>query len=559
MADVTLLLDSQPVTVPETLTVLEAARSVGIDIPTLCWMPRTAPWASCLVCAVQIEGSRKLVPSCATRVAEGMSVVTKGPVVENQRRVALELLLSDHVGDCIAPCLTVCPGHLDIPGMNRAIARGEMAIATEIVMDTIPLPATLGRVCPTPCEARCRRKPLDGAVAVCALKRYVGDEELKSETPYVPPIASPTGKRVAIIGAGPAGIAAAYFLRRRGHECTVYDEREKAGGALRDIPEDELPKAVLDAEVAVLARMGVEMRMGQRVELGTVQCGADAVVLACGPVSATTERTPTKDPAGTEESSQRLSAAAPLEGAHPKPQPSEGSGADPPLSLAGIDLSDRGIRVVKGTGETNVPGVFAAGAAVAPSKIAIRSIGDGHAVANAVHTYLTGEADPSGPSLILETDKNSNVFATTHMVLADPTNRVEAPEGLTEEDARAQAARCLQCGCAKADDCLLRVLSSTYGADPRKFKGPPRVTEIDNSHEEVVFEPGKCIFCGICVRIAAEQGEASGLAYHGRGFDMAVEGPFGEPLAKALRKAARLCAEACPTGALYVREKLHER
>ena len=73
-----------------------------------------------------------------------------------------------------------------------------------------------------------------------------------------------------------------------------------------------------------------------------------------------------------------------------------------------------------------------------------------------------------------------------------------------------------------------------------------------------MLEPGKCIFCGICVRIAAEQGEESGLGFHGRGFDMSVEGPFGEPLAKALRKAARLCAEACPTGALYLREKPSE-
>lgn len=510
MRDITLRIDDQTVTVPEGATVLEAATSVQIEIPTLCWMPRSSPWASCLVCAVQIGESRKLVPSCATRVVDGMTVHTTGPLVERQRRVALELLLSDHVGDCVAPCLTVCPGHLDIPAMNQAIADGQMEEATRIVMDTIPLPATLGRVCPTPCEARCRRKPLDGAVAVCALKQHVGDKGLDAETPYVPPIAPETGKRVSILGGGPAGIAAAYFLRRLGHACVLYDERDGLGGALRDIPEDRLPKEVLDGEAGVLERMGVEVVLGRRVALAEVRATSDAVVLACGPVT------------------------EPIEG---------------------LQVSERGVRAAKGTGATDLPDVFAAGAAVAPGRIAIRSIGDGHAVAVAIHAFLTGEVAPVDTRIKVETDKNSNIFAQTHLPLADPAGRIEAEGSLSDEDARVQASRCLQCGCAKADHCVLRDLASQYGANPNHFKGPARVTEIDDSHAEVVLEPGKCIFCGICVRIAAEHSEASGIGYHGRGFDMSVEGPFGEPLALALRKAARLCAEACPTGALYLREK----
>lgn len=541
MSEVKLLLDGQEVSVPEGLTILEAAKQNGIEIPTLCWMPRSTPWASCLVCAVQIEGSRKLVPSCATRVAEGMSVVTKGPTVERQRKVALELLLSDHVGDCIAPCLTACPAHLDIPGMNLAIMHDQMERATEIVMETIPLPATLGRICPTPCEARCRRKPLDGAVAVCALKRYVGDEEIKRGTPYVPEILPDTGKRVHILGGGPAGMAAAYFLRRLGHDCTVFDERDGLGGALRDIPDDVLPKDVLDAEVAVLGRMGVELRLGERVSLAQAREGADAVIVACGTVA------PTQAAASEDTDAAATDASATKEPRTPQPPASD--------LLEGLELSGRGVNAVKGTGQTNLPGVFATGGAVAPGKIAVRSIGDGHAVANAVHAFLGGKPLLDSKAWRLETDKNSNVFATTHLTLADPSSRVEAPEGYSLEDAKTQAARCLRCGCVKADDCLLRDLASQYGANPAHFKGPARVTEIDNSHEEVVLEPGKCIFCGICIRIAAEQGEASGVGFHGRGFDMSVEGPFGEPLAKALRKAARLCAEACPTGALYIREK----
>lgn len=510
MSDVTLLIDGQSVTVPESTTLLKAAKSVGIEIPTLCWMPRSTPWASCLVCSVQLEGSRRLVPSCATRAAEGMSVITKGEVVDKQRKVALELLLSDHVGDCVAPCLTVCPGHLDIPGMNQAIAHGEMEEATEIVMDTIPLPATLGRVCPTPCEARCRRKPLDGAVPVCALKQYVGDEELKSDYAFMPEIAPETGKSVGIIGAGPAGFSAAYFLKRMGHSVTLFDEREEMGGALCDIPEDRLPSDVLQAETHLLYRMEVNVQLGRRVELSEIRLKFDAVVIACGPL---------------------------LE------------------KIEGVDSDAKGVKVTKGTGATNLPGVYAAGAAVAPGRIAIRSIGDGHGVARAIHTYLTGEAEPAGFSMTLETDRKSNAFATSRLKMADPSERKLSQEGMSFEEAKQQAARCLQCGCAKADSCVLRDLGSQYGANPNQFKGPPRVTEIDNSHSEVVLEPSKCIFCGICVRIAAEHGEASGMGYHGRGFGMSVEGPFGEPLAQALKKAAKLCAEACPTGALYIREK----
>ena len=510
MSETTLTIDGQTVTVPEGTMVLEAAKQAGIEIPTLCWMPRSTPWASCLVCSVQIEGSRRLVPSCATRAAEGMSVITKGELVEKQRKVALELLLSDHVGDCVAPCLTVCPGHLDIPGMNQAIAHGDMEEATEIVLDTIPLPSTLGRVCPAPCEARCRRKPLDGAVPVCALKQYVGDEELKSDYAFMPDIAPDTGKKVGIIGGGPAGFSAAYFLRRMGHAVTLYDERDALGGALRDIPEDRLPNEILDQEVLLIYRMEVEVQLGRRVELSEIRDKFDAVVIASGPL---------------------------LE------------------KIEGLDSDAKGIKAVKGTGATNLPGVFAAGASVAPGRIAIRSIGDGHAVARSIHTYLTGEKEPPGFSMTLETDRKSNTFAISRLKMADPSERKVEQEGLSLEDAKKQASRCLQCGCAAADDCVLRDLGSQYGANPTRYKGKPRVTEIDNSHSEVVLEPSKCIFCGICVRIAAEQGEASGLGYHGRGFGMSVEGPFGQPLAQALKTAARLCAEACPTGALYIREK----
>ncbi|HEY0866548.1 MAG TPA: FAD-dependent oxidoreductase [Fimbriimonas sp.] len=506
-SDLRVLIDGREARVPAGTTVLEAAKSIGIEIPTLCWLPKEKPWASCLVCAVQVEGSRRTVPSCATVVQEGMSVSTDSPAVLRQRKVALELLLSDHVGDCIAPCETVCPAHLDIPAMNLAIFEDRLDAAAAIVKDAIPLPATLGRICPAPCEGRCRRKGQDGSVSVCLLKRYVGDERPE----YAPAVAPPNGKRVAVVGAGPAGLSVAYFLRRRGYAVVVFDGKEQAGGALRDsIPPERLPQEVLDAEIAAIAGMGVEFQLGREVRLEEARRNADAVVLATGPAQ------------------QRE-------------------------AMVGIDFGDRGIKAKKGTGETNLPGVFATGASVAPGKISIRSIGDGHAVADSVHEYLSGEK-VRRPAWTLEVDRNSTDFPASRRVFASEEARHEpSGGGFSRAEAIAEAARCLRCGCAKADVCVLRDLSGKYGAEPARYKGAGPELRNDVSHGEVVFESGKCIRCGICVRIAARHHEALGLAFVGRGFGTAVGGPFGEPLANALKVAARECALACPTGALYLK------
>jgi NADH dehydrogenase/NADH:ubiquinone oxidoreductase subunit G len=111
----------------------------------------------------------------------------------------------------------------------------------------------------------------------------------------------------------------------------------------------------------------------------------------------------------------------------------------------------------------------------------------------------------------------------------------------------------MSCGCSKADGCGVRRLATEYGADPYRFLGRRRRFEQDRSHPEIVYEPGKCILCDACVRIAEEAGEEVGLAIVGRGFDVRVAVPFDEPLSKALRETARRCAEACPTGALSLR------
>ena len=124
---------------------------------------------------------------------------------------------------------------------------------------------------------------------------------------------------------------------------------------------------------------------------------------------------------------------------------------------------------------------------------------------------------------------------------------------LPDEDAAREARRCLTCGCRKADCCRMRSLATEYGADMYRFAGARRRFSQDLSHPEVIYEPGKCICCDACVRIAAAADEEPGLALIGRGFDVAVAVPFGQPLSIGLRKVAQQCAAACPTGALALR------
>jgi ferredoxin len=129
----------------------------------------------------------------------------------------------------------------------------------------------------------------------------------------------------------------------------------------------------------------------------------------------------------------------------------------------------------------------------------------------------------------------------------------EIDQGLDADQARREALRCLSCGCAKAGGCGLRRWATVYLADPYRFLGKRRRFDRDDSHPEVVYEPGKCIMCDACVRIAAEAGEELGVSINGRGFDVTVAVPFDGGMADGLRHAARRCAEACPTGAIALR------
>jgi formate dehydrogenase major subunit len=280
-------IDGRESVVEEGTTILDAARRLGIRIPTLCHVENFPPSASCFLCAVQVEGRESLSPSCAMAVADGMVVSTDSDEVRASRKMALELLLSDHVGDCIGPCRTGCPARFDIPGFLTQVSSGDMRRSAEIAADFLTLPAALGRVCPRLCEQRCHQCDKGESLSIGHLHRFAADSDLASGTRYIPRKDKESGKRVAIVGAGPAGLTAAYHLLRRGHAATLFDAHSAPGGMLRyGIPEFRLPRHVLDQEIDVVRILGGEFRMRKRLgsdfSLDDLCRDFDAVFLALG-------------------------------------------------------------------------------------------------------------------------------------------------------------------------------------------------------------------------------------------------------------------------------------
>lgn len=180
------------------------------------------------------------------------------------RKKRLEEFLAAHYGDCTAPCRLACPAGVDIQGYLALIARGQYRDAVALIKESIPMPAVIGRVCPHPCEEACRRNLVDQPLAICSLKRFAADRDFElGEDSYIPPVEPDSGYRVAIIGAGPAGLSAAFYLTRMGHAVEVFEALPKAGGMLRyGIPDYRLPQDVLDREVAAIERLGVKIKTG---------------------------------------------------------------------------------------------------------------------------------------------------------------------------------------------------------------------------------------------------------------------------------------------------------
>ena len=350
-----LTIDGRAVTVPDGATVLDAAVALGIAIPSLCHAPGLEASTSCMACVVRIDGGRNFAPSCATPARDGMVVESETDEVRAARRNSLRLLLSDHAGDCTAPCQLADDRHADLPAVIRKVGDGDVVGAAALLkswgFDLADLKPDVVRRA----QKACRRGRIDEAVAIDGLLRYV------------------------------AARAA-------------------------DAPAGEAPPAYRSYSVR-LGKMAPE-------ELQVLLTGAAAL---------------------------------------PQVQPAD------------------------------------------------------------------------------------------------------AAAGFSDAEAIAEAQRCLHCDCRAAHQCKLRDACEAYEVDASALAAarPPLVQ--DRAHGELLHEPGKCIRCGLCLQVAEMAGEALGLSFAGRGFDMRVKVPFGEPLSAALLQAAEQVVAVCPTAALAKREDGGER
>ncbi len=268
MAKVKMTINSTKVTADSNQTILEVVHEQKLDhIPNLCLEKQLEPFNSCYLCLVEIKGREKLVPACSTKVSEGMQIETHSERVLNGRRASLELLLSNHYADCLPPCALRCPAGVDIQGYIALVSAGKYQEAVSLIKQTNPLPAVCGRVCTRPCELACRRNLLDKNVGIDFLKRFVADFDLETAARHVTPQLQPSkNRRVAVIGSGPAGLSASYYLKVRGYDVTMFEAMPEAGGMLRyGIPSYRLPFDVLDREIDTILELGVELRTNMRL------------------------------------------------------------------------------------------------------------------------------------------------------------------------------------------------------------------------------------------------------------------------------------------------------
>ncbi len=668
---INLTINGISVQAPEGSTILEAARSAGIDIPTLCYDKAVEVYGACGLCVVEAEGIPKLLRSCSAKVSEGMVVNTESERVVRSRKIAMELLMSAHDGDCVAPCQLNCPARTDCQGYVGLIANGEFDSALKLIKSKISLPASIGRVCPHPCEKACRRQNVEEPINIAQLKAFAADMDLKADS-YIPETQEASGKKVAAIGGGPAGLTAAYYLTIMGHEVTVYDMMPKMGGMLRyGIPQYRLPKEVLDKEIAIIEKTGVKFinnsKLGVDYTIESLKADNDAVIVAVGAWKSSSMRTPGEELDGVyggidflrgviqgnapeigekvaicgggntamdacrtavrlgakevyvvyrrtraempadeleideaEEEGviykfltnplsfngengkvksitlQVMELGEPDASGRRRPVPVEGKteeiAVDSVILAIGqklvqsdvneLELNDRGnIAADPDFFTTSIDGVFAIGDATnRGASIAIEAIGEADRCAKAVDAYLNGQELDTRVPYISKRDESTIDYSDRDKA-ARINPKVLAPEirnknfdevslGFTEDEAKAEANRCLECGCREYYKCKLLNVAQRYDINPERFKGemPQKYCHDENAFIE--RNTSKCILCGLCVRSCREVMKLSSIGLMGRGFKTDVSPAFSLPLDETNCNNCGLCVQLCPTGSL---------
>ena len=655
-------------------TILNIAAANGIDIPNLCYNGQLKLYGACGLCLVEAEGMPKLMRACATFAQDGMKVSSETPRVKKARKIALELIMSDHEGDCVAPCSLNCPAHTDIQGYLKAIANGDDKEAVKIIKEKIPIPASIGRVCPHPCESNCRRRLVEEPLSVAYLKAFAADNDLASADPYTAVCDEASGKKVAIIGGGPAGLTAAYYIRLAGHDVTIYEAMPEMGGMLRyGIPEYRLPKAVLAKEVEAIAKLGVEMKnnikVGKDISFEEIKNGADAVLVTVGAWKGSSIRCKGEDLDGVLSGIdflrevnmgnipeigknvavvgggntamdacrtavrcgaenvyviyRRTRAEAPAEdieieeaieegveflfltnpdeiigengkvkavklqimelgepdaSGRRKPVAVEGAfktiDVDTVISAIGQKYAPAGLEEIATTGWgtiqadestclTNIEGVFAAGDATNNgASIAIDAIAEANIAARAINAYLLGMPMDFPKPYYSERNVTAEMLADREkkpravMSVKDPEYRKHnfdaVLNGFTEEQAREEAKRCLECGCHDFKDCRLIHYANFDPIEPSRLAGEKHSCFKETRLVTIERDQGKCILCNLCVRTCKEVAGESILGLVGRGFKTVIKPEFEGTDRIAVCKDCRKCAEICPTGALKI-------
>lgn len=677
MSKIEFTLDGRVVTAEAGQTILDVAKANGIEIPTLCYNEKISKSTSCFVCVVKDAKTGRFLPSCASMPSAGQVVESSTSEVYEMRKTALELLLSEHSGDCEAPCKIACPAHANVEEYVRAGKNGDFLGALKIIKSRIPLPMSIGRVCPRFCEKDCRKNLFGEAVSINDFKRLAADLHYSE---YMEEVAPAKPYHVAIVGGGPAGLSAAYYLTLEGVKATIYDQMPEAGGMIRyGIPEYRLPKRkVLDVELAHYTKLGIEFKfnqtLGKNLQLAELEAQYDAVIIAVGcwkasgmrcegeelatqgidflqkialndwsgenpqqvivvgggntamdcvrtsvrlgspDVKCFYRRTEAEMPAEKLEiheakeegvkfeflvapvkvsqsssgklilTCQRMELGEPDASGRRRPVPVAGSEFDTEADIiigaigqspeipAGINVNKYGYPAVDKQSLNCGGKIFAAGDCVSGAATVVEGVASGRQAALGVLAQLENKP--------LQIEQKINVsrgiwrgMAKDDVVLLNPNvsnrERAELPMislderkttfnevalTMSKEAVMSEGERCIECSCSANGDCKLKQHSECYGACPTTFKGEKLKVVYDNRHPVIMHDRGKCIKCGICVKVCKEVVNASLLSAKKRGFFTYVGTAFdnGFPTSCADCMA---CINECPVGALDLKIK----
>jgi formate dehydrogenase major subunit len=624
---------------------------------------------------VKDKKTGKFLPSCSAIPSQGQEIEVTTDEVLEMRRTALNLLLSEHNGDCEAPCTLACPAHAAVEEYVRAAGNGDFEKALKIIKERIPMPITVGRVCPRFCEKQCRRN-IDGeAVAINEFKRLAADRCYETYMEELPEL---SGKKVAIIGAGPAGLSAAYYLRLNGVQSTVYEQMPAAGGMTRyGIPEYRLPKNLLDKEVAHFVKMGIEFsfgkKLGENIQLDELKSAYDAVIIAIGcwqasgmrcegeelalpgidylrnviengctapnpgkvlvvgggntamdclrtsvrlgskEVYCIYRRTEAEMPAEKIEiheakeegvnfqfltapvklekrngklvlTCQKMTLGEPDASGRRKPVPEAGSDfeieADTVIAAigqktcapAGINVDRYGCLAVGEDGVTAGNGIYGAGDCVSGAATVVEALATGRRAALAVIRDLFGtpikEDNPINVTRGKWQSMTKNDIVVLRNDLADypreklsfipleerKTTFKEVCATMSAEQLASEVKRCIECSCSDKEECKLRKFAGEAGCKTDAYSGMRQASSYDVRHPEIIQDRGKCIKCGVCVKICKEVVNKSLLSLQKRGFASCIGTAFDQGLPESCRDCGE-CIKACPTGALDWRKK----